>query len=109
MTRRVCTILIVLFYILTTVTSYHLRRQKRIVGGRAAAPPPLDDPVVYVTQNNRQARIYGTRDPNKGFYVFRGIRFGRPPVGLNRFQVSHLSFIKVNRKIDIIQLIYYCI
>ncbi|XP_043508578.1 esterase FE4-like [Frieseomelitta varia] len=86
MTRRVCTILIVLFYILTTVTSYHLRRQKRIVGGRAAAPPPVDDPVVYVTQSNRQARIYGTRDPNKGFYVFRGIRFGRPPVGLNRFQ-----------------------
>lgn len=94
MCRRVSIIVIFLFCVLMTITSYNLKRQKRIVGGRTAAPPPIDDPVVYVTQNERQARIYGTRDPNKGFYVFRGIRFGLPPVGRYRFQVSEIFIYK---------------
>lgn len=64
-----------------------LRRQKRIVGGIPAAAPPEDDPVVYVNKNNRDAKIYGGRDPDKGFYVFKGIRFGEPPIGRSRFQV----------------------
>lgn len=93
MCRRMI-IIIFLFYVLTIVTSYNLKRQKRIVGGRTAAPPPVDDPIVYVTQNERQARIYGTRDPNKGFYVFRGIRFGLPPIGRYRFQVSQIFIYK---------------
>lgn len=88
------TVIFFLFYVLTIVTSYNLKRQKRIVGGRTAAPPPVDDPIVYVTQNERQARIYGTRDPNKGFYVFRGIRFGLPPIGRYRFQVSQIFIYK---------------
>lgn len=93
MCRRMI-IVIFLFYVLTIVTSYNLKRQKRIVGGRTAAPPPVDDPIVYVTQNERQARIYGTRDSNKGFYVFRGIRFGLPPIGRYRFQVSQIFIYK---------------
>ncbi|XP_006607974.2 esterase E4-like [Apis dorsata] len=93
MYRRVI-IVIFLFYVLTAVTSYNLKRQKRIVGGRTAAPPPVDDPVVYVTRNERQARIYGIRDPNKGFYVFRGIRFGLPPVGRYRFQRPRPLYLK---------------
>lgn len=93
MCRRMI-IVIFLFYVLTIVTSYNLKRQKRIVGGRTAAPPPVDDPIVYVTQNERQVRIYGTRDPNKGFYVFRGIRFGLPPIGRYRFQVSQIFIYK---------------
>ncbi|XP_015595174.2 carboxylesterase 1D [Cephus cinctus] len=63
-----------------------LKRQKRIVGGITAAQPPEDDPVVFVNKNNHDARVYGMRDPKKGFYVFRGIRFGEPPVGRSRFQ-----------------------
>ncbi|XP_046424006.1 pyrethroid hydrolase Ces2a isoform X2 [Neodiprion fabricii] len=63
-----------------------LKRRKRIVGGIEAAQPPEDDPVVFVSRNERDARIYGTRDEGKGFYVFRGIRFGEPPVGRHRFQ-----------------------
>lgn len=94
MYRRMITVIFFLFYVLTIVTSYNLKRQKRIVGGRTAAPPPVDDPIVYVTQNERQARIYGTRDPNKGFYVFRGIRFGLPPIGRYRFQVSQIFIYK---------------
>lgn len=67
--------------------SADLIRQKRIVGGIAAAQPPKDDPVVFVNKNDRQARIIGNRDPDKGFYTFRGIRFGEPPTGRARFQV----------------------
>ncbi|XP_072763552.1 carboxylesterase 1D [Anoplolepis gracilipes] len=63
-----------------------LIRQKRIVGGIAAAQPPEDDPVVFVNKNDRHARIIGNRDPDKGFYIFRGIRFGEPPTGQARFQ-----------------------
>lgn len=63
-------------------------RRKRIVGGIAAAQPPEDDPVVFVNKNGRDARIIGIRDPDKGFYVFRGIRFGQPPTGRARFQVK---------------------
>lgn len=39
----------------------HLKRVKRIVGGIVAAAPPLDDPVVFVKQNGRHARIEGFR------------------------------------------------
>ncbi|KAK0077683.1 hypothetical protein PV325_003587 [Microctonus aethiopoides] len=63
-----------------------LIRKKRIVGGWHAAQPPEDDPVVFVNENNRNSRINGERDPNKGFYVFKGIRFGEPPIGRKRFQ-----------------------
>ncbi|XP_003699503.1 carboxylesterase 1E [Megachile rotundata] len=84
MNTRSYILIIVLCAVL--VESHNLKRQKRIVGGRAAAQPPIDDPVVYVTRNNRQARVFGSRDPNKGFYVFRGIRYGQPPVGSYRFQ-----------------------
>ncbi|KAM0727023.1 Carboxylesterase 1D [Formica fusca] len=63
-----------------------LIRKKRIVGGIAAAQPPKDDPVVFVNKNDRHARIIGNRDPDKGFYTFRGIRFGEPPTGRARFQ-----------------------
>lgn len=90
MYRRSFIILIIFLYTLVVVAPLNLKRQKRIVGGRPAAKPIIDDPVVYVTRNNRQARIYGSRDSNRGFYVFRGIRFGLPPVGQHRFQVSHL-------------------
>nr|QCC89033.1 carboxylesterase 18 [Meteorus pulchricornis] len=61
-------------------------RKKRIVGGIHAAQPPEDDPVVFVSMNNRDSRVNGERDPDKGFYVFKGIRFGEPPIGRNRFQ-----------------------
>ncbi|XP_015120783.1 pyrethroid hydrolase Ces2a [Diachasma alloeum] len=61
-------------------------RVKRIVGGIYAAKPPEDDPVVFVNRDDRNARVYGSRDPGAGFYVFRGIRFGEPPVGRSRFQ-----------------------
>lgn len=63
-------------------------RRKRIVGGIPAAQPPVDDPVVFVNKNGRDARITGIRDPDKGFYVFRGIRFGQPPTDRARFQVK---------------------
>lgn len=39
----------------------HLKRVKRIVGGIVAAPPPLDDPVVFVKQNGKHARVEGFR------------------------------------------------
>lgn len=68
-----------------------LIRRKRIVGGIAAAQPPKDDPVVFVNKNDRHARIIGNRDPDKGFYTFRGIRFGEPPIGRARFQVLYIS------------------
>ncbi|KAG7205466.1 hypothetical protein KM043_007453 [Ampulex compressa] len=77
-------LLLVLFS--TANETQGLRRQKRIVGGLAAAQPPEDDPVIYAAKNDRFARVYGIRDPDKGFYVFRGIRFGEPPLGRNRFQ-----------------------
>lgn len=64
-----------------------LRRKKRIVGGIEAAKPPEADPVVFISKNGRDARIYGHRDERTGFYAFRGIRFGEPPVGRHRFQV----------------------
>ncbi|CAK9823923.1 Esterase FE4 [Anthophora retusa] len=86
MYRRVYLLLLISFYVSTTVTSRTLKRQKRIVGGKPAPLPSADDPVVYVTRSRSQTRIYGTRDPNKGFYVFRGIRYGLPPIGQHRFQ-----------------------
>lgn len=39
----------------------HLKRVKRIVGGIVAAAPPLDDPVVFVKQNGKNARVEGFR------------------------------------------------
>ena len=62
-------------------------RQKRIVGGTEAPPPPVDDPVVFVVKKDREARVYGSRDPKIGYYLFRGIRYAEPPVGNRRFQV----------------------
>lgn len=62
-------------------------RVKRIVGGRPAAVPPEDDPVVFVHLNDHNAKVYGTRDRPDGYYNFRGIRYGEPPVGRFRFQV----------------------
>lgn len=67
-------------------------RQKRIVGGTTAKPYPVDDPVVFVTKDDREARVYGTRDNKTGYYLFRGIRYAEPPVGNRRFQVR-ISFI----------------
>lgn len=61
-------------------------RVRRIVGGRAAAPPPTDDPVVFVYKKDHDARVFGTRERPGGFYVYRGIRYAEPPVGLYRFQ-----------------------
>lgn len=73
---------------LNNAQDVNLIRRKRIVGGIPALQPPEDDPVVFVNKNGRHARIIGSRDPNKGFYTFRGIRFGHPPIGQNRFQVK---------------------
>ncbi|XP_001605713.1 liver carboxylesterase 1 [Nasonia vitripennis] len=64
------------------------RRVKRIVGGAAAPAPPVDDPIVFVRKEDREARVYGTRDPKIGYYLFRGIRYAEPPVGNRRFQRS---------------------
>ncbi|XP_067013946.2 pyrethroid hydrolase Ces2a [Anabrus simplex] len=61
-----------------------LSRQKRIVGGKEAAIPPEDDPVVFVYNNDQDARVYGKREKN--YYAFLGIRFAEPPVGRLRFQ-----------------------
>lgn len=66
------------------------KRVKRIVGGRPAAVPPEDDPVVFVHLNDRDAKVYGTRDRRDGYYNFRGIRYAEPPVGRFRFQVRKL-------------------
>ena len=66
----------------------HARRVKRIVGGTEAPPPPVDDPLVFVRRDDREARVYGTRDKQSGYYMFRGIRYAEPPVGNRRFQVS---------------------
>lgn len=69
---------------LTAAASHH--RVRRIVGGRAAQPPPVDDPVVFVYKDDHDARVLGTRERPGGFYVYRGIRYAEPPVGLFRFQ-----------------------
>lgn len=68
-------------------------RVRRIVGGRAAAPPPQDDPVVFVYKEDHDARVYGTRERPGGFYVYRGIRYAEPPVGLYRFQVTRAGLL----------------
>lgn len=84
----------ILFLILIIcVSSKYCKRIKRIVGGIEAEKPPEDDPVVFVDENNRNSRVYGVRDPDKGFYVFKGIRFGEAPVGRHRFQVVYLLYI----------------
>jgi len=84
MDGRIVSFIILLFCLLTNA---NVIRRKRIVGGAPAAQPPKDDPVVFVNKNDRYAHITGIRDPDKGFYVFRGIRFGQPPIGRARFQV----------------------
>ncbi|XP_077258443.1 cocaine esterase [Temnothorax americanus] len=84
MDGRVVSLVILLFC--TLISARDVIRRKRIVGGIPAAQPPEDDPVVFVNKNDRDARIVGIRDPDKGFYVFRGIRFGQPPTGRARFQ-----------------------
>ncbi|XP_014481902.1 PREDICTED: liver carboxylesterase 1-like [Dinoponera quadriceps] len=83
---RVSLLFILFFCSFVHTQDINLIRRKRIVGGTAALQPPVDDPVVFVNKNGRYARIIGKRDPNKGFYTFRGIRFGQPPTGQNRFQ-----------------------
>ncbi|GAB1866924.1 Carboxylesterase 3 [Camponotus japonicus] len=86
MDGRVGSFFVLLLCSLINARDVDLIRQKRIVGGIAAAQPPKDDPVVFVNKNDRHARIIGNRDPDKGFYIFRGIRFGEPPTGRARFQ-----------------------
>jgi len=88
MDRRICSLFVLLVCSLVDTKNINVIRQKRIVGGIAAAQPPEDDPIVFVNKNDRHARIIGSRDPDKGFYTFRGIRFGEPPTGQNRFQVK---------------------
>ncbi|XP_014229907.1 liver carboxylesterase 1 [Trichogramma pretiosum] len=63
-------------------------RQKRIVGGTEAPVPPVDDPVVFVRKDDTEARIFGTKDKQTGYYLFRGIRYAEPPVGNRRFRRS---------------------
>ncbi|XP_014219967.1 liver carboxylesterase 1-like [Copidosoma floridanum] len=63
-------------------------RQKRIVGGVTVPTPPVDDPLVFVRKGDLEARVFGTRDPKTGYYLFRGIRYAEPPVGNRRFQRS---------------------
>lgn len=87
MDRRIGLFFFLLVCLLINARDTNLIRQKRIVGGIAAAQPPKDDPVVFVNKNDRHARIIGNRDFDKGFYIFRGIRFGEPPTGRARFQV----------------------
>ncbi|KAK2578728.1 hypothetical protein KPH14_007804 [Odynerus spinipes] len=92
MNGRISVLLVILSYLLTK--SECLRRYKRIVGGIAAAQPPIDDPVVFVNKNGRDARVLGIRDSNSGYYIFRGIRYGEPPIGRHRFQrprAAHLE------------------
>nr|XP_012231334.1 PREDICTED: liver carboxylesterase 2 isoform X1 [Linepithema humile]XP_012231335.1 PREDICTED: liver carboxylesterase 2 isoform X2 [Linepithema humile] len=86
MDGRVKSLFLLLLCLSIHAKDINLIREKRIVGGIAAAPPPEDDPVVFVNKNDRYARIIGSRDPDKGFYTFRGIRFGQPPTGRDRFQ-----------------------
>ncbi|KAG5346414.1 EST1E Carboxylesterase, partial [Acromyrmex charruanus] len=86
MDGRIVSFIILLLCLLTNARDANVIRRKRIVGGAPAAQPPEDDPVVFVNKNDRYARIAGIRDPDKGFYVFRGIRFGQPPTGRARFQ-----------------------
>lgn len=45
----------------SSIECIHLKRVKRIVGGIRAAAPPLDDPVVFVKQNGKNARVEGFR------------------------------------------------
>lgn len=52
-----------------------------------ASSPLLNDPLVFVRKDDFEARVYGTRDPKTGYYLFRGIRYAEPPVGNRRFQV----------------------
>ncbi|XP_012539857.1 pyrethroid hydrolase Ces2a [Monomorium pharaonis] len=86
MDGRVVSLIVLLLCLIKNVADADVIRRKRIVGGIPAAKPPEDDPVVFVNRNGRDARIIGIRDPDKGFYVFRGIRFGQPPTGRARFQ-----------------------
>lgn len=90
MNGRINLLFILLLCILIEAKDTNLIRQKRIVGGIPALQPPEDDPVVFVNRHGRNAQIIGSRDPDKGFYTFRGIRFGQPPTGPNRFQVKHV-------------------
>ena len=83
-----------IFLVLTLVSLIYCidcashERVKRIVGGRESDPPPVDDPVVFVVKDEREAIVYGTRDPATGYYLFRGIRYALPPVGIKRYHVS---------------------
>lgn len=70
--------------------SLQRRRVKRIVGGREGRAPPVDDPVAYVSVESREAVVYGTKDNETGYYLFRGIRFAEPPIGRRRFQVREI-------------------
>lgn len=87
--RQLIIFLLVIVFVVNKIECF--KRIKRIVGGIEAAKPPEDDPVVFVDENNRNSRVYGARDPDKGFYVFKGIRYGEPPVGRNRFQVNYID------------------
>ena len=85
MNTRTRIIFIVCFVLLSK--SECLIRRRRIVGGKVSAAPSEKDPTIYIYEEDDDAQIYGVRDPKKGFFAFRGIRYGEPPVGQSRFQV----------------------
>ncbi|KAJ8673091.1 hypothetical protein QAD02_004352 [Eretmocerus hayati] len=69
-------------------------RVKRVVGGGWAPSPPEDDPIVFVTKDDREARIFGTKDPVNGYYLFRGLRYAEPPIGDRRFQRPFFRYLE---------------
>ncbi|KAK9886688.1 hypothetical protein WA026_017608 [Henosepilachna vigintioctopunctata] len=67
-------------------------RIRRIVGGAPANIPPPDDPVVYTRFNGKTASVRGVLAfPH---YVFRGIRYAKPPVGNLRFVRPQETFLE---------------
>lgn len=78
--------LIKLFVLFTFIqVNLHKSYVHAIVGGTKSAQPPLDDPVVFIRLYSRDARVEGLRNLHTGLYSFMGIRYARPPTGMNRF------------------------
>lgn len=74
-----------LFFISIIQLNVHRSCVHAIVGGTKSAQPPPDDPVVFIRLYSRDARVEGLRNTRTGLYSFLGIRYARPPTGLNRF------------------------